>query len=79
VCRARKPKGGLAGANPHKIETVEQAREILLGMDEKQELTATSDEGEISIKKHGDYEFSAAFVDHETGLISLRDASNILL
>ena len=48
-------------------------------MDENQELTATSDEGEISIKKHGDYEFSAAFVDHETGIISLREASNILL
>ncbi len=40
---------------------------------------ATSNEGEISIKKYGDHEFSAVFVDQETGIISLRDASHILL
>ena len=65
--------------NLPKIETVEQAREVLLRMDEQQEIVATSDEGEISIKKHGDHEFSVAFVDQETGIISLRDASHILL
>lgn len=46
---------------------------------EQQETTATSDEGSIKIKKHNDQEFSAGFVDHETGTISLRDASHILL
>ena len=65
--------------NLPKIETVEQAREVLLGMGEQQEITATSDEGAISIKRHSDHEFSAALVDHETGIISLRDASHILL
>ncbi len=48
-------------------------------MAEQQEIIATSDEGEISIKKYGDHEFSAVFVDQETGIISLRDASHILL
>ena len=65
--------------NLPKVETVEQAREVLPEMAEQQEITATSDEGKISIKKHGDHEFSVRFVDHETGIISLRDASHILL
>ena len=65
--------------NLPKIETVEQAREVLLEMDEEQEITATSDEGEINIKKHSDHEFNAELVDHETGIISLRDAAHILL
>ena len=65
--------------NLPKIETLEQAREMLLEMDEEQEITATSDEGEINIKKHNDYEFNAELVDHETGIISLRDAFHILL
>ena len=51
----------------------------MLRMDEQQEIVATSDDGEISIKKHGDYECSAFLVDNETGIISLRDASHILL
>ena len=65
--------------NPPKIDAVEQAREVLLGMDEQQEILVTSDEGEISIEKYGGHEFSAYLVDHETGIISLRDASHILL
>ena len=65
--------------NLPKIETVEQARETLVGMDEGRELTATSDEGSINIKKHSDHEFSAELAEHETGIISLRDASHILL
>jgi hypothetical protein len=65
--------------NLPKIQTVEQARDVLLGMAVRQEIVSTSDEGKVSIKKHGDYEFSAYLVDHETGIISLRDASHILL
>lgn len=37
-----------------KIETVEQAREVLLGMGEEQEITAGLDEWKASIKKHND-------------------------
>ncbi len=62
-----------------KIETLEQARELLLGMDENQEVTASSDRRSVSIKKHNDHEFDASFPDLETGIISLRDASHILL
>ena len=62
-----------------RIETVEQAREVLLGMNEQQEITAELDEWVASLKKHNDQEFSADLVDHETGIISLRDASHILL
>lgn len=47
--------------------------------DEQQEITATPDEGSIKIKKHNYQEFSARFVDCETGTISPRDASHILL
>jgi hypothetical protein len=61
------------------IETVEQAREVLLEMDEEQKITATSSEAVINIKKHNDHEFSAEFVNHETGIFSLRDASHNLL
>lgn len=50
-----------------RIETVEQAREVLLGMNEQQEITAELDERVSSIKKHNDQEFSADLVDHETG------------
>jgi hypothetical protein len=62
-----------------KIVTVEQAREVLLRMGEEQEITAELDEWKASIKKHNDQEYSAAFADLETGIISLRDASHILL
>ena len=63
-----------------KIETVEQAKEVLLDMDEQQEITAESeDEWTACIKKHNDQEFSAEFADYTSGIISLRDASHILL
>ena len=65
--------------NMPKIETVEQAREVLLGMDEEQEITAELDEWKASIKKHNDQEYNVSFVDLETGIISLMDASHILL
>jgi len=65
--------------NLPKIETVEQAREVLLGMGEEQEITAELDEWKASIKKHNDLEYNVSFVDLETGIISLRDASYILL
>jgi len=58
---------------------VEQAREVLLKMYEEQEITAESDEWKASIKKHNDQEYSASFADQETRVISLRDASHILL
>lgn len=78
-CRLNE-EGGTADAQElPKIETPEQAREVLLGMDEQQEITAESGEWRASIKKHNDQEFSATFVEHETGIISLRDASHILL
>ena len=62
-----------------KIETVDQAREVLLGMSEGQEITAELDEWKASIKKHNDQEYNVSFVELETGIISLRDASHILL
>jgi hypothetical protein len=62
-----------------KIETVEQAREVLIQMDEDQEITAESDEWKASITKHNDQEFSVAFADYETGIINLWNASHILL
>lgn len=63
-----------------KIEVLEQGREVLIEMEDEQEIRVESDdEWEASIKKHSDHEFAAAFVDHETGIISLRDASHILL
>ena len=62
-----------------KIETVEQAREVLLGMGEEQVITAELDEWKASIKKHNDQEYNVSFVDLETGIISLMDASHILL
>ena len=65
--------------NLPKIETMEQAREVLLAMGEEQEITAELDEWKASIKKHNDQEYNVSFVDLETGIISLRDASHILL
>ncbi len=66
--------------NLPKVETVEQARKVLFGMDEEQEITAESeDEWRVSIKKHSDQEYSASFAEQETGIISLHDASYILL
>ena len=62
-----------------RIGTMAQAREVLLGMSEEQEITAEQDQWEASIKKHNDQEFSAAFPEQETGTISLLDASQILL
>ena len=65
--------------NLPKIETVEQAREVLIQMNEDQEITAESDEWIASITKHNDQEFSVAFADYETGIINLWNASHILL
>ncbi|MBA2533670.1 MAG: hypothetical protein H0V21_01510 [Rubrobacter sp.] len=62
-----------------RIETMAQAREVLLEMSEEQEITAERDEWQASIKKHNDRDFSAAFPEQETGTISLLDASKILL
>lgn len=62
-----------------RIETLEQAREALLEMDDGQEITAESGEWLATITKHSDHEFAALMVDLETGVISLRDASHILL
>ncbi len=70
ICRMR---------NLPRIETVEQAREVLLGMEEEQEITAELDEWKASIKKYNDREYSVVFADLETGIISLMDASHILL
>ncbi len=65
--------------NLPRIETMAQAREVLLEMSGEQEITAELDEWQASIRKHNDQEFSAAFAEHETGTISLLDASQILL
>ena len=62
-----------------KIETVVEAREVLLRMGEEQEITAELDEWKASIKKHNDQEYNVSLADLETGIISLRDASHILL
>lgn len=62
-----------------KIETLGQAREVLLGMQERQEIRAELDEWVATIEKHNDREYSASFADLETGVISLLDASKILL
>ena len=62
-----------------RIETEAQAREVLLEMAEEQEITAELDEWQASIKKHNDQEFSAVFPEHETGTISLLEASQILM
>ena len=66
--------------NLSKIDGLERAREVLIQMEDEQEIRVESDdEWEANIKKHNDQEFDVAFVDHETGIISLRDASHILL
>ena len=65
--------------NLPKIETVEQAREALIEMDEEQEITVESDEWIASIKKQYDQEFTVSFADYETGIINLWNASHILL
>ncbi len=62
-----------------KIETPKQAKEVLLGRDEEREITVELGEWTASIKKHNNQEFSAKFAYQETGIISLRDASHILL
>jgi hypothetical protein len=62
-----------------RIETMAQAKEVLLEMSEEQEITAEQDEWQATIKKHNDQEFSTEFPEQETGIISLLDASNILL
>jgi hypothetical protein len=62
-----------------RIETMAQAREVLIEMSEGQEITAEQDEWQASIRKHNDQEFSAAFPEQEIGTISLFDASRILL
>ena len=48
-------------------------------MDVDQEIAAELDEWKASIKKHNDQEFSVSFSDFETGIISLWNASHILL
>jgi hypothetical protein len=65
--------------NLPEIETVEQAREVLIEMDIGQEITVELDEWEASITKHNDQEFSVSFADYETGIINLWNASHILL
>ena len=66
--------------NLSEIDMLERAREVLIGMEDGQEIRVESDdEWRASIKKHNEGEFAVAFVDHETGIISLRDASHILL
>lgn len=65
--------------NLSRIETMEQAREVLLGMGEDQEITVELDEWEASVRKHNDQEYSASFPHQETGVISFLDASRILL
>jgi dsDNA-specific endonuclease/ATPase MutS2 len=65
--------------NLSRIETMERAREVLLGMGEDQEITVELDEWEASVRKHNDQEYSASFPEQETGTISLLDASHILL
>jgi hypothetical protein len=65
--------------NLPKIETVEQAREVLKEMDAEREITAELDEWKASIKKHNDQEFSVSFADYDTGIINLWNASHILL
>jgi hypothetical protein len=65
--------------NLPKIETVEQAREVLLEMDEEQEITVELDEWKANIKKRDDQEFSVSFADYDTGIINLWNASHILL
>ena len=65
--------------NLPKIVTVEQAREVLIEMDEEQDITAELDEWKASITKHTDQEFSGSFADYETGIINLWNASHILL
>lgn len=66
--------------NLSEIGTLERARKVLIEIEDGQEIRVESeDEWEASIKKRNDQEFAVAFVDHETGIISLRDASHILL
>src|SRR5918994_967655 len=77
--RSSDDKENLPMQNLPKIETVEQAREVLNEMDEEQELTAELDEWKASITKHNDQEFSVSFADYETGIINLWNASHILL
>jgi hypothetical protein len=72
-------KENLPMQNLPKIETVEQARDVLIEMDEEQEITAELDEWKASIKKQNDQEFSVSFADYETGIINLWNASHILL
>ncbi len=62
-----------------KIETVEQAREVLNEMDVEQEITAELDEWKATITKNNDQEFSVSFADYETGIINLWNASHVLL
>lgn len=45
----------------------------------KKSVTVKPDEWTASIKKYNDRELEASFIDHTTGIISLRDASRILL
>jgi hypothetical protein len=65
--------------NLPKIETVEQAREVLNEMDEEQEITVELDEWKASITKHNYQEFSVSFADYDPGIINLWNASHILL
>jgi hypothetical protein len=62
-----------------RVETMERAREVLLGMSREQEITAELDGWEMSLGKHNDQEYSASFPEQETGVISLLDACHILM
>ena len=65
--------------NLPKIETVEPAKEVLLGMDEEREMTAELDGWQASIKKHNDQEYTVESADLTTRAIRLLHASYILL
>lgn len=65
--------------NLSRVETMERAREVLLGMSEEQEITAKLDGWAASLRKHNDQEYNASFPEQETGVISLLDACHILL
>lgn len=61
------------------VENLEQARGILSGMEDGQRLHAGLADSGVLITKHTDHEYAAALPEMETGIISLRDASHILL
>ncbi|WP_119066167.1 hypothetical protein [Rubrobacter indicoceani] len=61
------------------VENLEQARKVLNETSDGQELHVGPGDPEVSITKHSDHEYVASLPEMETGIISLRDASHILL